>query len=170
MSNLGDFQGQWLGKWQGDIGSLPPGFIAGNAVISISAIGTLSDVTEPAKSARGRHQISFQQARDEWENRKKWRERVLQWADVEPIKPKPKKKAKPAEIPVQEVLPRLTEPVLSLAELVEDANLLHMEQAQALEAAIVVRDVMALAELAYLTELAVQQEKEAVLAFVMFME
>jgi hypothetical protein len=34
----------------------------------------------------------------------------------------------------------------------------------------IVRDVMKMAELAYLAELAVMQEKEALLAFIMFMD
>lgn len=176
MSDLGQFQGQWLGKWHGGVGDLPEGFIAGNASFAINATGILTSGEVPS---RGRIKESFETAQAEWEMRRKWRDDAMQWADVtpvEPVKPKatpkatPKAEPKAEPIDVEAVLPRLYEPVESLAELVADAKLLQLDEAQALENAMMVRDVIKLAELAYLTELAVQQEKDAIAAFLMFMD
>ena len=168
MSDLGQFQGQWLGKWHGGVGDLPEGFIAGNASFAINATGILTGGEVPS---RGRIKESFETAQADWEMRRKWRDDAMQWADVTPVEPvKPKATPKAEPIDVEAVLPRLYEPVESLAELVADAKLLQLDEAQALENAMMVRDVIKLAELAYLTELAVQQEKDAIAAFLMFMD
>lgn len=169
MSDLGQFQGQWLGKWHGGLSDAPEGSMSGNATMSFMTYGTLTDANAgvDAPVVGGKPVISYQQARDEWESLNQWRERVMQWADVTPVeKPKRKKKAKPVEVPID----RLSAPVLSMAELIADARLLQIDELRALEAAMQVRDVLALAEAAYIADLAIRQEKEAVMALIMFME
>ena len=171
MSDLGRFQGQWLGKWHGGVGDLPEGFIAGNATFAINAFGDLTTGDAANPVVRGRA-VSFDEAHREWEAKRKWREDVMQWADVTPVDPAPEvaQSAEPKTIEVSAVIPRLYEPVESLAELVADARLLQLDEARALESAMAVRDVLAIAELAYLAEVAVQQEKDAIAAFIMFMD
>ena len=167
MSDLGQFQGQWLGKWHGGVADLPEGSMAGNATISLMAFGTLSDAGASDVVVGGKPIYTYEQAREEWEAINRWRERAMQWADVTPVvKPKKKKAKQPVEVPIE----RVTAPILSLPELIADAQLLQVDELRALEAAMQVRDVIALAEAAYIAELAVQQEKEAILALVMFME
>jgi hypothetical protein len=181
MSDLGSFQGNWLGKWHGGVVELPPGFGAGNASFSINAFATATAVNvETSEVVRGRPQITFEQAHAEWSAKAKWRDEVMRWADVEPVADHipdvgkmvlSEKTDEPAlEVNLDAVIPRLNEPVISLADLLADAKLLQLEQAQALESAIAVRDVLKMAELAYLAELAINQEKEALLAFIMFMD
>jgi hypothetical protein len=173
MSDLGSFQGNWLGKWHGGVVELPPGFGAGNASFSINAFATATAVnTETSEVVRGRPQITFEQAHAEWNAKAKWRDEVMRWADNEPVAEKTAEQVSEqvAEVNLDAILPRLDAPVLSLADLLADAKLLNLEQTQALESAIAVRDVIKMAELAYLAELAVIQEKEALLAFIMFMD
>ena len=146
---------------------------------AINAFGDLATGDEASPVVRGRV-VSFDEAHREWEAKRKWRDDAMQWADITPVESVQKpvqetvqvsdKAEKKAEINLQEIAPRLTASVLSLAELVADARLLQLEQAQALENAMMVRDVIKLAELAYLTEVAVQQEKDAIAAFIMFMD
>jgi hypothetical protein len=174
MSDLGQFQGQWLGKWHGGVGDLPEGFIAGNATFAINAFGDLTTGDEASHVVRGRV-VSFDEAHREWEAKRKWRDDVMQWADITPVESvqevvQETVQATPKTIEVEAVLPRLYEPVESLAELVADARLLQLDEARALESAMAVRDVLAIAELAYLAEVAVQQEKDAIAAFLMFMD
>lgn len=71
---------------------------------------------------------------------------------------------------LDDVIPRLNVPTTSLADLLDDARLLQLEQARALENALMVRDALVMAKVAYLTDLAVQQEKDAIAAFLFFME
>lgn len=111
------------------------------------------------------------QAQAEWDAKDKWRrqaEKALE-AMLEPAKEVVQEPA-PEAIEISEILPRLYEPVESLAELIADAKLLQLDEAQALESAMMVRDAIKLAELAYLAEAAVQQEKDAIAAFLMFMD
>ena len=173
MSDLGQFQGQWLGKWHGGIEELPPGFGSGHASFSINAFGTLSVAdAETPRGGGGVQPYTFEQAQREWDNKRKWVDESARWADVTPMAVNVPKNEPivPKEIPLDEIVSRLDTPLLSLAELLADAKLLQLEQAQALEAAMAVRDVMRIAELAYLAELAVQQEKDAIVAFLMFMD
>lgn len=73
-------------------------------------------------------------------------------------------------VPLDDLIGKLDTPVLSLAELIAEARLLQLEELAALESAMAVRDVIRMAELAYLTELALQQEKDAIAAFMFFMD
>ena len=173
MSDLGQFQGQWLGKWHGGIEELPPGFGSGHASFSINAFGTLSvaNAETPRGGGGGVQPYTFEQAQREWDNKRKWVDESARWADVTPMtEVAAVKDSLITEIPLDEIVSRLDTPLLTLAELLADAKLLQLEQAQALEAAMAVRDVMRIAELAYLAELAVQQEKDAIVAFLMFMD
>ena len=172
MSDLGQFQGQWLGKWHGGVEELPPGFGAGNASFSINAIGTLSVAN--ASGGGKSYEIEYEQAKRQWDAKAKWVNESARWADVTPMNV-PKSvhvEAETAQEPVklEAIVDRLDAPLLNLADLLADAKLLQLEEAQALEAAMVVRDVMRMAELAYLAELAVQQERDAIAAFLMFMD
>lgn len=119
------------------------------------------------------------QAIAEWEAKDKWRRQADKALEtigesvnkpVQEVVQVPDADSESDGINLANILPRLYEPVESLADLIADARLLQLEQAQALENAMMVRDVIKLAELAYLTELAVQQEKDAIAAFIMFME
>lgn len=111
--------------------------------------------------------ISGKQAQDEWESRQKWRKQAeTLLIEPEPVDPVPEV----VQEVIEDILPRLYEPVESLAELVADARLLQLDEARALESAMAVKDVLAIAELAYLAEVAVQQEKDAIAAFMMFMD
>ena len=181
MSDLGQFQGQWLGKWHGGVEELAPGFGSGHASFSINAFGTLSvaNAETPVVVGGGIREYTFEQAQREWDNKRKWVDESARWADVTPMSVNVPSEAVEVpvvkdslitEIPLDEIVSRLDTPLLSLAELLADAKLLQLEQAQALEAAMAVRDVMRIAELAYLAELAVQQEKDAIVAFLMFMD
>ena len=169
MSDLGQFQGQWLGKWHGRVEELPPGFGAGNASFSINAIGTLSVAN--ASGGGKSYEIEYEQAKRQWDAKAKWVNESARWADVTPmesVKSEPEKAQEPVKL--EAIVERLDAPLLNLADLLADAKLLQLEEAQALEAAMVVRDVMRMAELAYLAELAVQQERDAIAAFLMVMD
>jgi hypothetical protein len=174
MSDLGQFQGQWLGKWHGGVEELPPGFVAGNASFSINAIGTLSGVTDDVTDViRGkRYEITYEQAKREWDAKAKWRDESARWADVTPMAAEVTTEvtAEVEPIKLEAIIPRLDVPLFNLADLLADTKLLQLEQAQALESAMAVRDVIKLAELAYLAELAVQQEKDAIAALILFMD
>ena len=113
--------------------------------------------------------ISGKQAREEWEARQKWRKQAETLFD-EPAPVEAVPEVVQEAIEIDAILPRLYEPVESLAELVADARLLQLDEARALESAMAVKDVLAIAELAYLAEVAVQQEKDAIAAFLMFMD
>jgi hypothetical protein len=106
---------------------------------------------------------SHQQAEAEWEARNKWK-KIAQDYDFE-AKPEPKPK-----VEIEDVLPRLSAPTVTLPELIADAEVFNIGELQALYDAIAARDAELLAEMAYLTELAVQQEKDAIAAFLMFMD
>lgn len=112
--------------------------------------------------------VSGGQAQADWEARQKWRKQAE--AMLTESVNKPVQEVVQEAIEIDAILPRLYEPVESLAELVADARLLQLDEARALESAMAVRDVLAIAELAYLAEVAVQQEKDAIAAFIMFME
>lgn len=119
--------------------------------------------------------VSGKQAQADWEARQKWRkqaEAMLTESVQEPVQETVSEKTQEADpsIGIDSILPRLYEPVESLAELVADARLLQLDEARALESAMAVKDVLAIAELAYLAEVAVQQEKDAIAAFIMFMD
>lgn len=119
--------------------------------------------------------VSSGQAQADWEARQKWRkqaEAMLTESVQEPVQETVSEKTQEADpsIGIDSILPRLYEPVESLAELVADARLLQLDEARALESAMAVKDVLAIAELAYLAEVAVQQEKDAIAAFLMFMD
>jgi len=175
MSDLGQFQGQWLGKWHGGVEELAPGFGAGNASFSINAIGTLSVADNEADTVeRGkRYEITYEQAKREWDAKAKWRDESARWADVTPmavVKESLTPETVPEPIKLEAIIPRLDVPLFNLADLLADTKLLQLEEAQALESAMAVRDVVKLAELAYLAELAVQQEKDAIAALILFMD
>jgi hypothetical protein len=167
MSDLGNFQGAWLGKWHGGVGDLPAGFVAGNASFSINAIGSLTAVNAETGSA-GDYYDSSPLTHEKWKRLSaEWDARHGKNVPIEAVN-SPIEAVEP--VALDELVSRLDAPLLSLADLLADAKLLRLEQAQALESAMIVRDVMKMAELAYLAELAVMQEKEALLAFIMFMD
>jgi len=153
------------------------GVTAGAALLDYSALESataaehlLSDaVTETVTVSGGK--ITHEQALREWEARRYWRVKTLEHI-ARPVDDVVQEtvQAKPEPIEIADVLPRINEPVLSLAELLADAKLLQLEEAYALESAMAVRDVMKLAEMAYIAELAVQQEKDAIAAFLLFMD
>ena len=121
----------------------------------------------PPDENTGAGRIRAEDAEREWEAKRKWRQLAKEYdfeSKPEVVTPSV------TPVPLDDLLPRLGDEVLSLSELIADARLLQLEQLQALEAAMAVRDVMRMAELAYLTELAVQQEKDAIAAFLMFMD
>jgi hypothetical protein len=149
------------------------GTVASNVTATQSALfddgdtfyaGTVTDSNVAPRSV-----VSGKQAQTEWEARQKWRKQAETLLIDEPA-PEVVQEVAPEAIEVDAILPRLYEPVESLAELVADARLLQLDEARALESAMAVKDVLAIAELAYLAEVAVQQEKDAIAAFIMFME
>lgn len=107
----------------------------------------------------------------QWEARDKWRKQAdeLLLAMASPKKPK-KGKAVSEPVALDDLLPRLNQPSLSLPELLADAKLLQIEQAAEWESALALRDAERLAELAYLMDIAVEQEKDAIAAFMFFMD
>lgn len=103
-----------------------------------------------------------------WEARNKWAKLAKEY-DFE-SKPVVQEVVQDAPVPLDDLIGKLDTPVLSLAELIAEARLLQLEELAALESAMAVRDVIRMAELAYLTELALQQEKDAIAAFMFFMD
>ena len=146
------------------------GATTGQALVDYSQLASATAevhlLAEPAQSIHVVSGGTLEQANYEWEAKRKWRIEANKFAqgdfDFEP------KKVKAKTLEVSEILPRLDVPALTLKDLLADVQLLQVDTA--LEKAMLERDVSRMAELAYLAELAVQQEKDAIAAFVMFME
>lgn len=100
---------------------------------------------------------------DEFVDRRKEWEALVQKFVAE----KPKKQPKQA---IEDVLPVLDEPLQSLASLLSVAEALDMPEYSDIQALIKTGNVPQIAETAFLIEMAIEQEKEAILALVMFME
>lgn len=146
------------------------GATTGQALVDYSQLASATAevhlLAEPAQSIHVVSGGTFEQANHEWEAKRKWRIEANKFAQGDYVLEPKKVKAKTLE--VSEILPRLDVPVLTLKDLLADVQLLQIDTA--LEKAMLERDVLRVAELAYLAELAVQQEKDAIVAFVMFME
>lgn len=99
----------------------------------------------------------------------KW-ERLAKKYEKESEVFEPNVKIESEELDLTELLPRLETRASSLKELLRDAELLRLEEAQALANAMMVRDAIAMATIAYNLELAVQLEKDAIAGFLMFMD
>jgi hypothetical protein len=148
--------------------------LSGSGTVLVQGVMSVTDgqdsftATNVVPAERPRVVSGFNQAQAEWESRQKWRKKA------ETLLDEPEQEVVPEvvqeAIEIDAILPRLYEPVESLAELVADARLLQLDEARALESAMAVKDVLAIAELAYLAEVAVQQEKDAIAAFIMFMD
>ena len=118
-------------------------------------------------AGKGSKQVS-KAVEQAWEARDKWAKLAKEY-DFESA-PEPVVTQGVMPVPLDDLISKLDTPVLSLTELIADARLLQLEELAALESAMAVRDVIRMAELAYLTELAVQQEKDAIAAFMFFMD
>ena len=115
----------------------------------------------PGENRRGRWGVPL--TYDDWK-------KLAQKYEKEAEELEPSVKIASKEIDLEELLPRLESQSTSLRELLRDAELLRMQEAQALANAMMVRDAIAMATIAYNLELAVQQEKDAIAGFLMFMD
>ena len=118
----------------------------------------------------GKSSKHFSKATEQaWEARNKWAQLAKDY-DFDSVPVEQVVTPNDIPVPLDDLISKLDTPVLSLAELIADARLLQLEELAALESAMAVRDVIRMAELAYLTELAVQQEKDAIAALMFFMD